>query len=225
MNATSNDNETAPELTTQPEAAGTQPVKSLTIRDIELPVWQAFVGIKKRRNIHYNQLFQEVFRFYQNFYFDLNDEELALMQQASKLAPHTLTSRTKKLTLRYAQNIITTGNKPAKPINLQAKNSAAAAKARANSLLQEIMTHNDNACHWYDKILITKSAILEYAKKKKQQDSASLSLGHLVLSSCLERHQEEIEAHHKQHGLDPKHNSRAYYERSRTNNNKETIND
>ena len=207
----------------EPIEVETGKTKSLTIRHLELPIYQDFVKTAKSQRLQYHYLFQQAFTFYQNFFVSLDASELATMLEARTQAPQTLAKRIKKIALHYAQEIIAAKDKPPKAINIKAKNSAVSAKARADALIQEILAHNEQAVHWYDKILLTKSSILEYAKKKKQQDNEAISIGHLVLDRCLERHQEQINAHHKQHELNPKHNSRAYYERLKTN--KENNND
>lgn len=207
----------------EPIELETGKTKSLTIRHLEPPMYQDFVKTAKSQRLQYHQLFQQAFTFYQNFFISLDDSELATMLEARMQAPQTLAKRIKKIALHYAQEIIAAKDKPPKAISIQTKNSAASAQARADALIQEIFTHNDNAARWYDKILLTKSSILEYAKKKKRQDTTSISIGYLVLDRCLERYQEQINDHHKQHELDPKHNSRAYYERLKTN--KENNND
>jgi hypothetical protein len=109
--------------------------------------------------------------------------------------------------------LISLKDKPEAPVNTKVKNSAKAADARADALIEQIFTNNNDAKHWYDKVLITKTSILDYAAKQKAADPDTIISGKLVLDRCLERHKEQIKQHHAEHGLTPNHNAIAHYER------------
>ena len=80
-------------------------------------------------------------------------------------------------------------------------------------MIEQIFNNNNNANHWYDKTLITKTSILDYASKQKATDPEAIVSGKLVLDRCIERHKEQIKRHHEEHKLTPNHNAIAHYER------------
>lgn len=187
--------------------------KVLAINNIDQSLRRTFVDLAKSRNIYQSQLFTEAFNHYLNFRFELDETESSVMQEAHAIAPNTLGKKIKKMVLRYAQVLISLKDKPEAPVNTKVKNSAKAADARADALIEQIFTNNNDAKHWYDKVLITKTSILDYAAKQKAADPDAIISGKLVLDRCLERHKERIKQHHAEHGLTPNHNAIAHYER------------
>ena len=174
---------------------------------------QEFVNLAKALGIHHPQLFKHILSNYKNLLLVFDDLENSLIQHAKALAPHTFEKKIKKMVLRYAQAIIEAKNQPEQVVNLKLKNSAKSADARADALIEEILTRNDNAANWYDKMLLTKSSIMDYAIAKNKEEPEYYTIGKLVLNRCLERHSEQIEQHHKQHDLGANHNVLAHYER------------
>lgn len=204
--------------TNQPsqEQAAVTPKAKKNISGVNAADHQQFVTLAKALGIHHPQLFKHILSNYQNLPLVFDEVENSLMQQAKAFAPHTFEKRIKKMALRYAQAIIEAKNQPEVAVNLKLKNSAKSADARADALVAEIFTHNDNAINWYDKMLLTKSSIMDYATAKNKEDPEYYTIGKLVLNRCLERHSEQIEQHHKQHNLAPNHNVLAHYERLKT---------
>jgi hypothetical protein len=187
--------------------------KVLAINNINQSLHKTFVDLAKSRHIYQSQLFTEAFNHYLNFRFELDGTESSIMQEAYAIAPNTLGKKIKKMVLRYAEYLISLKDKPEAPVNTKVKNSAKAADARADALIEQIFTNNNDAKHWYDKVLITKTSILDYAAKQKAADPDTIISGKLVLDRCLERHKEQIKQHHAEHGLTPNHNAIAHYER------------
>jgi hypothetical protein len=188
----------------------------LSISNVPPVLHQAFSDLAMSKKFTHNKLFAQVFYHYLNFPFELNAEESAIMQEANAIAPNTLGKKIKKMVLRYAQVLISLKDKPEAIVNTKIKNSAKAADARADALLAQIFKNNEDAKHWYDKILITKTSILDYAAKQKATDPEAIISGKLVLERCLERHKERIKQHHEEHKLTPNHNAIAHYERLKT---------
>jgi len=187
--------------------------KGLFINNIDQLLYKDFVDLAKNKNIHQKQLFTEVFTHYLNFPFKLDTEENATIQEARRVASNAFSSGTKKAIMRYAKSIIKLKDKPEPPVNMKIKNSSKAATARVEVLIQKMISSNDNTANWYDKVLLTKSSILDYAEKQKALDPDSISLGKVVLDRYIEQNKELIKSHNEKHNLSPNHNSLAYYER------------
>lgn len=185
----------------------------LAINNIDQSLHKTFVDLAKSRHIYQSQLFTEAFNHYLNFRFELDETESAVMQEAHAIAPNSLGKKIRKMVLRYAEYLINLKDKPKAPVDTKVKNSAKAADARADTLIEQIFTNNNDAKHWYDKVLITKTSILDYAAKQKVSDPHAIVSGKLVLDRCLERHKERVKQHHIEHGLTPNHNAMAHYER------------
>ena len=161
----------------------------------------------------HKQLFTAMLNTYQNLRLEFDDAEREIMQEARELAPKNFDKSIKRASLRYAKNIIEQKNKPPLPIDTSLKNSAKSADVRADTLITKMFEHNELADNWYDKILLTKSSILDYSKKQKDLDPENIAMGKIVLDRCLERNQELIERHHEKQGLKSNHNIAAHYER------------
>jgi len=185
----------------------------LSISNVPPVLHQAFSDLAISKKLPHNKLFAEIFYHYLNFPFELSCEESLVMQEAHKIAPNTLGKKIKKMVLRYSEHLISLKDKPEAPVNTKVKNSAKAADARADALLAQIFKNNEDAKHWYEKTLITKTSILDYAVKQKETDPDAIISGKLVLERCLERHKEQIRQHHEEHKLTPNHNAIAHYER------------
>ena len=185
----------------------------LSISNVPPVLHQAFSDLAISKKLPHNKLFAEIFYHYLNFPFELSCEESLVMQEAHKIAPNTLGKKIKKMVLRYSEHLISLKDKPEAPVNTKVKNSAKAADARADALLAQIFKNNEDAKHWYEKTLITKTSILDYAVKQKETDPDAIISGKLVLERCLERHKEQIRQHHEEHKLTPNHNAIAHCER------------
>jgi len=185
----------------------------LSISNVPPVLHQAFSDLAMSKKFTHNKLFAEIFYHYLNFPFELNEEESVIMQEANAIAPNSLGKKIKKMVLRYSEHLISLKDKPEAIVNTKIKNSAKAADARADALIEQIFKNNEDAKHWYDKTLITKTSILDYAAKQKATDPDAIISGKLVLERCLERHKEQIRQHHEEHKLTPNHNAIAHYER------------
>jgi hypothetical protein len=161
----------------------------------------------------HKQLFAAMLSSYQALRYEFSDTERAIIEEARTLAPKNFDRSIKRAALRYAKNIIEQKNKPSRPIDTTLKNSAKSADARADILITEIFEHNELADNWYDKILLTKSSIFDYAKKQKDLNQENIAMGKVVLDRCLERNKELIERHHEKQGMQSDHNIKAHYER------------
>jgi hypothetical protein len=185
----------------------------LSISNVPPVLHQAFSDLAISKKVTHNKLFAQVFYHYLNFPFELNNEESLIIQEANAIAPNSLGKKIKKMVLRYSEHLISLKDKPEAIVNTKIKNSAKAADARADALIEQIFNNNNNANHWYDKTLITKTSILDYASKQKATDPEAIVSGKLVLDRCIERHKEQIKRHHEEHKLTPNHNAIAHYER------------
>lgn len=185
----------------------------LSISNVPPVLHQAFSDLAMSKKLTHNKLFAQVFYHYLHFPFELNKEESAIMQEARAIASNNLSKKIKKVALRYAQELISLKDKPQTPVNTKIKNSSKAADVRADALLAQIFKSNEDANHCYEKTLITKTSILDYASKQKATDPEAIISGKLVLDRCLERHKEQIKQHHEQHELTPNHNAVAHYAR------------
>jgi len=185
----------------------------LSISNVPPVLHQAFSDLAMSKKLPHNKLFAQVFYHYLNFPFELSCEESLIMQEANAIAPNSLGKKIKKMVLRYSEHLISLKDKPEAIVNTKIKNSAKAADARADALIEQIFNNNNNANHWYDKTLITKTSILDYASKQKATDPEAIVSGKLVLDRCIERHKEQIKRHHEEHKLTPNHNAIAHYER------------
>jgi hypothetical protein len=161
----------------------------------------------------HKQLFMAMLNTYQSLRPEFDNVERAIMQEARELAPKNFDKSIKRAVLRYAKNIIEQKNKPPRPVDTKLKNSAKSADARADALLEEIFKNNNEAVHWYDKIFLTKSSILDYSKKQRSSDPTNIAMGKVVLDRALERYEERIRRHHEEHKLTDNHNIVAHYER------------
>lgn len=159
------------------------------------------------------ELFLAMLSNYQNLRFELNEDESAIMKKAQELAPVTFRKRMKRMALRYAEQVINLKNKPEAPVDIKVKNSTKAADRRAEILLKQMFDHNNNAVNWYDKILLTKSSMLDYLEKQKDSNPEAIGMGKLVLDRCIEHNKKLIERHHETHKLTSNHNAIAHYER------------
>ena len=193
---------------------------SLSISGIDKLIKSEFTDLALSKNITQAQFLAVLLSNYKNFYISLNEEEQEIMDKACKIAPNTLKKKIKKGALRHATNLINTQRTKKDIVDTNAKNSPRAADARADALLEQIFKHNDAATNWYDKIFITKTALLDHCQEQKELNPQSISIGKAVLDRCLERCKGLIENHHKKHKLESKHNTRAYYERLKIKNNK-----
>jgi hypothetical protein len=185
----------------------------LSISNVTPSLHQAFSDLARSKKFTHNKLFAKVFNHYLNFPFELSEEESANIQEAHKIAPKSLGKKIQKMVTRYAQVLISLKDKLEAPINTKIKNSGKSADARADALLAQIFKNNEDAKHWYEKTLITKTSILDYAVKQKATDPEAIVSGKLVLDRCLERHKEQIKQHHEEHKLTPNHNAIAHYAR------------
>jgi hypothetical protein len=185
----------------------------LSISNVPPVLHQAFSDLAMSKKLPHNKLFAQVFYHYLNFPFELSCEESLVMKEANAIAPNSLGKKIKKMVLRYSEHLISLKDKPEAIVNTKIKNSAKAADARADALIEQIFNNNNNANHWYDKTLITKTSILDYASKQKATDPEAIVSGKLVLDRCIERHKEQIKRHHEEHKLTPNHNAIAHYER------------
>lgn len=151
---------------------------------------------------------------YKCFNLDFSKEEQERLEVALQKTPLSLKNKIKRSILRHVETAI---NRPTKVINndINAKTSSHSANARADSLLDQILMHNETAANWYDKIFITKSSMQSYAQEQRKLNENSLMPGKAVVDRCLERRKELIAAHHLEQGLDSSHNSKAYYARSK----------
>ena len=188
--------------------------RSLYIGRVKQSEREVFERLVSDSNLDtHKQLFTAMINTYQSLRPEFDNAESAIMQEARKLAPKNFDKSIKRAALRCAKNIIEQSNKPPRPIDTSLKNSSKSADVRADILITEIFEHNELADNWYDKILLTKSSILDYAKKQKSTDSTNIAIGKVVLDRCLERNQELIERHHEKQGLESNHNIAAHYER------------
>lgn len=203
----------AEERLEQVKASKVKKREILSISNVPPVLHQAFSDLAISKKLPHNKLFAQVFYHYLNFPFELSCEESLVMQEAHKIAPNTLGKKIKKMVLRYAQVLISLKDKPKAIVNTKIKNSAKAADARADALIEQIFKNNEDAKHWYEKTLITKTSILDYAAKQKATDPEAIVSGKLVLDRCLERHKEQIKQHHEEHKLTPNHNAIAHYAR------------
>jgi hypothetical protein len=185
----------------------------LSISNVNSVLHQAFSDLAISKKLTHNKLFAQIFYHYLNFPFELNNDESLVIQEAQAIAPNSLDKKIKKVALRYAQELISLKDKPQAPINTKIKNSAKAADVRADALIEQLFKSNEDAKHWYEKILITKTSILDYAAKQKATDPEAIISGKLVLDRCLERHKKRIQHHHEEHKLAPNHNAIAHYAR------------
>lgn len=193
---------------------------SLSISGIDKLIKSEFTDLALSQNITQAQFLAVLLNNYRNFYIPLNEKEQEVMDKACKIAPNTLKKKIKKGALRHATNLINTQRTKKDIVDTNVKNSPRAADARADALLEQIFKHNDAATNWYDKIFITKAALLDHCQEQKELNPQSVSIGKAVLDRCLERCKGVIEHHHKKHKLESKHNTRAYYERLKIKNNK-----
>ena len=151
---------------------------------------------------------------YKCFNLDFGKEEQERLEVALQKTPSSLKNKIKRSILRHVESAI---NRPSKVINndINAKTSSYSANARADSLLNQILKHNEMSANWYDKIFITKSSMQSYVQQQKGLNAGGLTPGKTVIDRCLERNKELITAHHLEQGLDSSHNSKAYYARSK----------
>jgi hypothetical protein len=191
---------------------------SLSISGIDKLIKSEFIDLALSKNITQAQFLAILLNNYRNFYIPLNEEEQEIMGKACKIAPNTLKKKIKNGALRHAANLINTQKTKKDIVDTNAKNSPRAADARADALLEQIFKHNEAATNWYDKIFITKTALLDRSQEQKELNPESISIGKAVLDRCLERSRMLIENHHKEHKLESKHNTRAYYERLKIKN-------
>jgi len=191
---------------------------SLSISGIDKLVKSEFIDLALSKNITQAQFLAILLNNHRNFYIPLNEEEQRIMDKACKIAPNTLKKKIKSGALRYAANLVNTQRTKKDIVDPNVRNSPRAADARADALLGQIFKHNEAATNWYDKIFITKAALLDHCQEQKELNPKSISIGKAVLDRCLERCRVLIENHHKEHKLESKHNTRAYYERLRIKN-------
>jgi hypothetical protein len=175
----------------------------LSISNVNSVLHQAFSDLAISKKLTHNKLFAQIFYHYLNFPFELNNDESLVIQEAQAIAPNSLDKKIKKVALRYAQELISLKDKPQAPINTKIKNSAKAADVRADALIEQLFKSNEDAKHWYEKILITKTSILDYAAKQKATDPEAIISGH----------KKRIQHHHEEHKLAPNHNAIAHYAR------------
>lgn len=196
------------------------PVKSqgaLSISGVGQLARTTFIDLAKNNDMTQGQLFTLMFDNYLNLYVEFSEADNTIIRQAQKIAPDTLKRKIKKSVVRYADEIINpkdVPNEAAARVGL--KSSPRAADVRADMLLKQIFKDNDNAINWYDKILLTKSSLLNYIEKQKTLEPEIISIGKTVLDRCLERNKELIKEHHEKHKLTPDHNTKAYYEYQKT---------
>jgi hypothetical protein len=191
---------------------------SLSISGIDKLIKSEFIDLALSKNITQAQFLAVLLNNYKNFYIPLNQEEQEIMGKAYRIAPNTLKKKIKNGALRHASNLVNTQRTVKNVVDTNAKNSPRAADARADALLEQIFKHNEAATNWYDKIFITKTALLDRCQEQKELNPESVSIGKAVLDRCLERCRVLIENHHKEHKLESKHNTRAYYERLKIKN-------
>jgi len=188
--------------------------KALSISRVTQDIKEGFAQLAIASNKTQSQLFTLIFNNYKNLNVEFNEEEIALIQQAKDTAPNTFKKKLKRGILRYANDAINMKDLPeASSVDINKKNSARAADVRADTLITKIFEHNELAENWYDKILLTKSSILDYVEKQKILEPDTICIGKVVLDRCLERNKELIERHHEKQGLKSNHNVKAYYER------------
>lgn len=188
---------------------------SLSISGVDGKVREEFINLTISNDITQARLLSILLSNYKSFYIPLSTEEEETLRHAQKLAPDTLRKKIKRAALRHASNLINSQDSK-DVIDINTKNSPKAADARADSLLEQIFKHNDKATNLYDKIFITKTAILYYTHEQKELNPEKICIGKAVLDRCLERHREAIEAHHNKHTLEVNHNTKAHYERLKT---------
>ena len=181
------------------------------VKQSEREVFEQLVNNSNKET--HKQLFMAMLNNYQSLHPEFDSAESAIMKEARELAPKNFDRSIKRAALRYAKSIIEQKNKPPRTVDTSLKNSAKSADARADALIEEIFKHNNEAVDWYDKILLTKSSILDYSKKQKSLRLTSIAMGKVVLDRVLERYEKRIRQHHEEHKLADNHNIVAYYER------------
>jgi hypothetical protein len=187
---------------------------ALCISRIAQHIRRAFIKLAIDNKMTQGQLLTLIFNNYQNLSVEFSKQESSIIEQAKEIAPGTLKKKIRKGVLRYANDIINLKDLPAASVvDISMKNSAKAADVRADALIAKIFEHNNHAANWYDKILLTKSSVLDYVEKQKTLEPEVICIGKLVLDRCLERNKELIKHHHEQHKLKNNHNTIAYYER------------
>ena len=110
----------------------------LSISNVPPVLHQAFSDLAMSKKLPHNKLFAQVFYHYLNFPFELSCEESLVMKEANAIAPNSLGKKIKKMVLRYSEHLISLKDKPEAIVNTKIKNSAKAADARADALIEQI---------------------------------------------------------------------------------------
>jgi hypothetical protein len=186
---------------------------SLSISGIDPAVKKEFAQLSIIANMTQAEFTRILLSNYKHLNVEFDQVEQERLDTALEKSPVLLKRKIKKSILRHIDAIINSPSEETDKADISIKTSPRSADSRADSLLDQILKHNETASNWYDKIFITKSSIQVYAKEQRKLGNDSLMPGKAVLDRCLERHKEAIEAHHRDQGLGSSHNNKAYYAR------------
>lgn len=125
--------------------------------------------------------------------------ERELIDRASKIAGETSDGIIKKGALLFAQKTLTNSKKGNKPIDLTTSKTAGAADMRVEEAAIAMMEENETAENWYDRKFINQRSLAERTGANRA-----------VIQRYLVTHQEQLDAHHKKHGMTEDHNRQVF---------------
>jgi hypothetical protein len=150
-----------------------------------------------------------------NFKYSSNrftEEEKYLIDEAVQTCGEPIEVFKKSAIVKAAKRIITDKDKPIsiREVNINSRTSTKAADLRVAEIIFEMMLHNEQADHWYERRFISQKAVADYARERKAQSADNLTLNIGVIKRYLLSHQEEIEQHHLKYNMKENHNRKVF---------------
>lgn len=171
--------------------------------DARLMVPESYRAECRRLGISYGKMLMHLWSNYGNA--DILDDqgERELIQKAidrMKLSAGEFTRRAK---LYYAS--IATGEKI---LDKSLSKNTLDANERLAKVVEAMMSHNEKAKNWWEKMYIAPNTIQKYVVAHKKE-LGFMSLNHRVLSRLDELYGDLLQKHFEQHELDKDHNIKA----------------
>lgn len=150
-----------------------------------------------------------------NFKYSSNrftEEEKYLIDEALQTCGESIEVFKKSAIIKAAKRIIADKDKPVsiREVNINSRTSTRAADLRVAEIIAEMMLHNEEAPHWYERRFISQKAVADYAIERKAQSANNLTLNIGVIKRYLLNHQKEIEQHHLKYNMDEDHNRKVF---------------
>jgi hypothetical protein len=181
---------------------------SINLSSVDESIKNDFTQITKKLDLTQLQLFERMLQNFKFFNLSFTEEEQQKIEQAKIKSGDYYNRKIKNSILRTANNLL---NSEDKDVSTDVSNSYHSANKRADEVLDKMIETNNNASSWTDKTFINQVSISRFSSDLKDKDIVKFKLSNDVIRRCLVNNQDKIEKHHKNLGLEKKHNLKKYH--------------